>query len=263
MPQNKGKKIVRNLVINEISHVDDPANPDSRVVLWKRAGDESHHNHSEISEGGLPVDAKELAKKLEEQENQISELQKAAMNNDEKYKNLKSMVEKEGMSVEEDDEGKMSLKKAADPEYIEFNGEKIEKSAVPAPILKQIEAQNVELNKMKAEREQEQLEKRAGETFEHLGGTHVAKAAILKAAEAVQDKDAREALMKSLKEADAALGKAFIEKGADHIDEGTPTARLNKMAQEHADKNGVTFHQGFAEVIKTAEGRKLASEAQN
>jgi len=35
------------------------------------------------------------------------------------------------------------------------------------------------------------------------------------------------------------------------------------MAQEHADKNGVTFHQGFAEVIKTAEGRKLASEAQN
>jgi len=116
--------------------------------------------------GGHDMDPQELAEKLEILEAEIVDLTKRAEGAEAAKADLEKAADEAGFDIEE---GKLT--KRADPEYVEIDGEKFEKSAIPATILKALEAKETELAKAKAEQEEVSLSKRGAEELPHLAGT--------------------------------------------------------------------------------------------
>jgi hypothetical protein len=260
--------------------VDIPADPNAKITLFKRGGDMDYEGMSEAQKakmkeymdkgysemeakrmcmgertekGGHEMDPQELAEKLEALEGQVDDLTKRAEAAEAEKADLEKAADEAGFDIEE---GKLT--KRADPEYVEIEGEKFEKSAIPATILKALEAKETELAKAKAEQEEVALSKRGAEELPHLAGTDLAKGKLLAAVEGDED------VLKALKAADAALKKQMEEIGANPLnDEASATFRLNKMANDYAKENNVSFEVGFAEVTKAGEGRELMAEARS
>ena len=153
-------------------------------------------------------------------------------------------------------DGSVTIVAKSAEEMIEFDGEMIAKSAVPAPILKRLETQAKEVADLRKAAEVEDLRKRAEKEFPNLAGTADEKAALMKAVDGI-DASAKDAVVKSLKAADAAVSKLFKEVGSNEIDEASPSAKLDKMAKEHAAKNKVSFESAYSEVIKSGEGLEV------
>ena len=270
---------LKNIVLHEISGVDVPADPNAKITLFKRGDPMNENEMSEAQKakmkeymdkgyskedamkmcmgektekGGHDMDPQELADKLEALEGQVDDLTKRAEGAEAEVAELKKQADEAGFDITE--EGK--LEKRADPEFIEIEGERLEKSAVPAVILKALEAKEAELAKAKAEQEEVSLAKRGAEELPHLAGTDLAKGKLIAAVEGDDD------VMKALKAADAALKKQMEEIGSNPLnDEASATFRLNKMATDYAKENNVPFEVGFAEVTKAGEGRDLMAEA--
>jgi hypothetical protein len=270
---------LKNIVLHEISGVDVPADPNAKITLFKRGDPMNENEMSEAQKakmkeymdkgyskedamkmcmgektekGGHDMDPQELAEKLEALEGQVDDLTKRAEGAEAEVAELKKQADEAGFDITE--EGK--LEKRADPEFIEIEGERLEKSAVPAVILKALEAKEAELVKAKAEQEEVSLAKRGAEELPHLAGTDLAKGKLIAAVEGDED------VMKALKAADAALKKQMEEIGSNPLnDEASATFRLNKMANDYAKENNVPFEVGFAEVTKAGEGRDLMAEA--
>jgi hypothetical protein len=91
--------------------------------------------------GGRDMDPQELAEKLEALEGQVNDLTKRAEGAEAELADLKKNADEAGFDI--DEQGKLT--KRADPEYIEVEGERLEKSAVPAVILKALEAKEAEM----------------------------------------------------------------------------------------------------------------------
>ena len=203
----------------------------------------------------------ELEKKLGDLETQVDTITKERDAEKAEREAMTKAAEDAGLTVTKADDGTVSLEKAAEPEYIEVNGEKLEKSAVPEPLLKQIEADRARLKKMEQEREAETLAKRAESELPNLKGTAEEKGALIKAVDSIEDESVRKSISETLKAADAATSKMFSEVGKSAADdEDSATYKLNKMASDIAEKEGLTFHQGFVKAVDTTEGRKLREE---
>jgi hypothetical protein len=252
MPSEK-RNIIKGLVLDEVSHVDVPANNGSMVVLWKRATD---------MKGGDPMKPEDLVKRLEELESMVPKLETSLKMAHEKNKKMMDAMDEVGMDVEEAD-NKMKLKKRADPEYVDLDGEKILKSAIPVPLLARLEKQAKELDDIKKAAEMVDLKKRAVENMPNMAGTDDEKAALMKSVESISDASLREGVLKSLKAADAAVAKSFKEIGSQAVDETSATSRLEKMAKEKAVADGTSYHRAYAEITKSGEGKKLAAEVQS
>ena len=270
MPRN-----LMNIRLDEVSAVDAPANKSAKIVLYKRDGDSMNEDDmsdamkakmkeymdkgyskedamkmcmgEKTQKGGPNMDPQELAEKLEALEGQVDDLTKRAEAAEAAKAELEKAADESGFDIEE---GKLA--KRADPEFIEVGGEKVEKSAVPAAVLKALEAQAEEVAKMKAKEAEVELAKRGAETLPHLAGTDLAKGKLLEAI------GGDEEVLKSLKAADAAIAKAMEEIGNNPMDdEASATYRLNKMAGEYAESHKVPFESAYAEVTKSGEGREL------
>lgn len=250
MPSNKN--IIKGLILDEVSHVDDPSNKGSRVVLVKRATE---------TKGGDQMKPEDLAKRLEVLEAQVPELEAALKSSEEKNKILCSAADAAGFDIQDKD-GKVSLTKRAEPEYIDIEGDRILKSSVPAPLLARLEKQTKELEEVKKAAELTELKKRATEAFPNLVGTEDEKAALLKSIDGISDEAVRTSIMKSLKAADEAVAKSFKEIGSQTL-EDDPKARLEKMAKEKAEAEGISYYTAFAEITKSGEGKKLAAQVQS
>jgi len=269
---------LKNIKLTEISGVDIPADPNAKITLFKRGDTMKEDDMSDAmkakmkeymdkgysemeakrmcmgektEKGGHDMDPQELAEKLEALEGQVDDLTKRAEGAEAELDGFKKAADEAGFDVEE---GKLT--KRADPEYVEVDGERFEKAAVPATILKALEAKEAELVKAKAEQEEVALAKRGAEELPHLAGTDVAKGKLLAAIDGDED------VLKALKAADAALKKQMEEIGANPLnDEASATFRLNKMATDYANEHKVPFETGFAEVTKSGEGASLMAEA--
>jgi len=269
---------LKNIKLTEISGVDIPADPNAKITLFKRGDTMKEDDMSDAmkakmkeymdkgysemeakrmcmgektEKGGHDMDPQELAEKLEALEGQVDDLTKRAEGAEAELDGFKKAADEAGFDVEE---GKLT--KRADPEYVEVDGERFEKAAVPATILKALEAKEAELVKAKAEQEEVALAKRGAAELPHLAGTDVAKGKLLAAVDGDED------VLKALKAADAALKKQMEEIGANPLnDEASATFRLNKMATDYANEHKVPFETGFAEVTKSGEGASLMAEA--
>ena len=268
MPRN-----LLNIRLDEVSAVDAPANKGAKIVLYKRGEtmkedmddamkakmkeymDKGYSEEDAMKmcmgekteKGGHSMDPQELAEKLEALEGQVADLTKRAEAAEAAKAELEKAADEAGFDIED---GKLA--KRADPEFIEVGGEKVEKSAVPAAVLKALEAQAEEVAKMKAKEAEVELAKRGASELPNLAGTDIAKGKLLEAVSGDED------ILKSLKAADAAIAKAMEEIGNNPMDdESSATYRLTKMANEYAETNKVPFESAYAEVTKAGEGREL------
>jgi hypothetical protein len=266
---------LKGIVLDELSIVDRGANPGAKIALYKRQGDimddmtdaqkaemkeymDKGYSEEEAmkmcmneTKKGGDMDPQELAEKLEALEGQVADLTKRAEEAEAAKVALEKAADEAGFDIAE---GK--LEKRADPEYIEVDGERFEKAAVPAAILKALEAKEAELVKARTEQADTELAKRGAAELPHLAGTDLAKGKLLKA---IGD-DA--AMIGALKAADAALAKAMEEIGSNPLnDESSASFRLNKMASEFAGEHKVPFETAYAEVTKSGEGARLMNEA--
>jgi len=183
-----------------------------------------------------------LEQRLGELETQLAAVTKAA--------------EAEGFEVATED-GEVTLTKRAEPEMIEVEGELIEKSAVPAPMLKALER----IAKLEAEREREALAKRAETELPNLAGSVDARSALLKAVDGIQDEAVRGQVIETLKAADNATKAHFIEIGktaTGDADPNDPQAEVERLAKALQEKDpSLTDAQARAAVWKSADGQRL------
>lgn len=243
----------------ELSLVDNPANQHAAVVLFKRSGynpDVKSENSDLTEKGDGSVTVEELTKKLEDLQSQVTDLtEKANMAEDEKKKaeemaaNMKKAAEDAGFVVDGD-----TITKAADPEYVEIDGEQVEKSLVPAPVLKAIEKQAEAIAKMEKAAQEVELAKAGATELPNLAGTDLAKGKLLAAVAGDEE------LLKGLKAADAAMASQYVEKGTAEIDEASPSHKLNELAKAHASAQNVSFETAYAEVTKAGPGAALLAE---
>lgn len=213
------KNLLKNLKLEELSLVDRPANKAATVTLFKRDNSEKE----DIMEKELET----LKADFEALKAENERLRKGLLD--------------EGYTIKAD-----SIEKKAEPEYIEVEGEKVNKADVPAVILKALEEAEVEKKDAK-------LTKRAEEVLPHFD-VEVAKSLL--------DNDLEEAVLEALKAADAAFEAAMDEFGKKEVDGDfeDAEAKMDALVKSYKDENKVTKAQAYAAVTKTAEGKKLVNE---
>jgi hypothetical protein len=241
----------------ELSLVDNPANQHAAVVLFKNLGYETPvkpESAGTTERGEGPVTVEELTKSLADQKTQAAELTKAAAEATAKAAAAEAALA--AMTKSATDAG-LDVKdglivKRADPEFVMVGGEKVEKSLVPAPVLKALEQAAADIAKMQAQAEEVTLAKRGTDELPNLAGTPLAKGRLL----ALAEKDAD--VLKALKAADAAMASTFVEKGHSRVeDEASPEYRLDQMAKAYQTANNVPYETAYAAVVKTNDGRAL------
>lgn len=251
---------LEDLDLDEVSAVDDPANPLSLMALFKR---------HKPKHGENPMNIEELTKRLEDTEGLVQDLEKErddavekAATSESEVDAIKKALEAEGVSIVEVD-GQFTVEKAEEPEYIEVDGEKVEKSLLPTPVLKRLEAQQAQIDALVKRGEMAELAKRAEAAFPHLAGKPEEKAHLVKMLDDLEG-PAQSALEKALKAADAAVSKMFDEVGdADHEDLSDAQKKLDALVAKYAEEKSVASETAFAEVTKSGEGRSLLLETRN
>jgi hypothetical protein len=249
--------------ILELSMVDVPANQHASVVLCKSLGYKpgvKSETAGETNKGDGSVTVEELTKKLEALQAQVTDLTKKAETATEAETAAKAALEAltksaidAGLDVTDG-----QIVKRADPEFVEIDGEKVEKALVPAPLLKALEKQAAEIAKMQAKAAEVELAKRGETELPNLAGTALTKGRLLAAVEGDAD------LLKSLKAADAAMAAQFVEKGHGNVDdEASPTYKLDQLAKAHAAAQNVSFEAAYAEVTKAGVGASLLADIRN
>lgn len=156
--------------------------------------------------------------------------------------------------LDEVEADKVEKTKAED--MIEVAGEMVAKSAIPAPVLKQMEALEAEKQELLKAKEQEDLRKMAGQKLPSMKGTLDQKGKLLKSVG--EDEELLEILMA----ADKLFAELFKEKGTtdSENDMKTPDAKLDEMVKAFMVEKKTNFYDAYAKVIKTAEGKVLLQE---
>lgn len=257
-----------NVKLNEVSLVDAPANPNAKVLFYKAADGVQDPSDT----GEAQMDIEELQAKLAEQEAQMAEMTakmeaqssdleaatKAADQHKADLEGLMAALEEFGLELQKSEQG-LKIEKKAEIEMIEVEGEMVAKSAIPAPVLKHLEAKQAEIEELRKQKELDELYKRAEESFPNLAGGPEAKAALLKAIEGIDGSDERDAVTKALKAADASVAKMFKEEGHSSSESGssTPASKLEALVKKYKEEHGVSDSIAFSEVTKTKEGKEL------
>ena len=153
----------------------------------------------------------------------------------------------------------------ADPVvYTTADGVAIRKSAGDAfiALAKSNDALRKEADALRAEREQEALEKRADVELSHLPGDVKVRAAMLQALEDIPEAAQREAAHNMLKAQNAVMATAFETRGVGiGPAEGSPDDALAKLAQAYAKEHGVTEAAAYAAVMDTPEGAAVYAKS--
>lgn len=157
---------------------------------------------------------------------------------------LQAAIVAEGYTITEE-----GISKEAAEEFMDINGEKVAKSAIPAPVLKALELAEFE----KAEAA---IQKRCAEV---LPNVKEANARVLLKAADTADED----FLGFLKAVDALFDSKMEEVGKTDAETSFDSAsdKLDAMIKGYSKEHGVAVHKATAEVLKTAEGRTLQKEA--
>lgn len=222
--------LLKQLELEELSLVDRPANAQATVSLYKRDNSDQEEN---------------MEKELEDLQNEVATLKSEAEAKDAENERLRKGLLDAGYVIKSD-----KIEKKAEPEYIEVEGEKVNKADVPAVILKALEAAD-------AEKAEASLAKRAEEELPNFA-PEVAKS-ILKS---LDGSDELDAIMEALKAADAAFAETMEEFGKKDVDGdlGDAQAKMDKLVKNYQRENNVTEAQAYAAVAKTADGKMLIND---
>ena len=163
----------------------------------------------------------------------------------EQNENLRKSLLDEGYKIT-----KEGIEKKAPEEFIEYDGERINKADVPAPILKALE-------EAEFEKADNALTKRAETELPHFS-VDVAKSLLT----AVEKMDEVDMLMEALQAADKAFADKMEELGKSDVDGDFATAndKMEAMVKAHMEAKEMKksdYAKAYAEVAKTDEGREV------
>ena len=253
--------LLKQLELDELSLVDRPANAQAMVSLYKRDPSNGEPMENDIEKMSDDMKAKlkpymdkgmseEDAMKMYEQDMRKAEeatedeltLEKLEAEN----QLLRKALIENDFVIRAD-----SIEKKVEPEYVEYDGEQINKADIPAPILKALEAADI----AKAEAE---LTKKAEEALPNFN-IEVAKTLVSKF-------DGEETIMEALKAADAVFAESMQEFGKSDAngDFATASDKLDVMVKSYMDENKMKKSQyavAYAAVAKTDEGKALITKS--
>ena len=260
--------LLKQLELEELSLVDRPANAKAMVSLFKRDNSEEEQMTDNVEKMSDDLKAKlkpymdkgmteeeamkaydEDMKKSDEVAAEIDEMDLLKAENDAlkiQNEDLRKALIENGFVIKAD-----SIEKKVEPEYIEYEGEQINKADVPAVILKALE--EAELAKADAE-----LTKRATEALPHFA-EDVAKSLVGEFGEV-------EAVMEALKAADATFAESMEEVGKSDADGefATATDKMESLVKSYMDENKMKkgeYAKAYAAVAKTDEGKALINKS--
>lgn len=255
--------LLKNLMLEELSLVDRPANAQAMVSLFKR--DDSHEEvmkeqetqetdaTEKMADGCPDCTAEKMcaAHEMKKSDAEIAleaEVEKLKADNE----RLRKGLIEEGYVIKAD-----VIEKKAPVEMMEIEGEMVAKADIPAPVLKALEAAEVAKKQHEIEKADIELTKRAGEALPHFA-VDVAKSLLKSFSE-------EEAIMEALKAADAAFAAAMQEFGKSDVDGEFATAadKLDALVKSHMDTNHMKksdYAKAYAAVAKTAEGKTLITK---
>jgi len=239
-----------NLELDELSLVPKGANPMAKAPIFKALnGENMADDVNKMSE--------EMDKKIKDYMKANGCDRKTAMDAmmksfdtvaelEAENERLRKSLTDEGYEIEAD-----KITKAAPVEFVEYDGEKINKADIPAPILKALETAEIE----KADNA---LTKRAEDTLPHFE-ISVAKK-LLSAVEKMDDTDI---LIAALEAADQAFADKMEEfgKSSNTGEFATPKDELDAMVKAYKEEHKVDFHKAYAEVAKTEAGKALINKS--
>lgn len=268
--------LLKQLELDELSLVDRPANAQAMVSLFKRDNSNGDHMEQELEKMGYDED--KVKAYMKEKGCDRAEAMKA-LNMEEPTEKADEVDADEPMAVEVDEQDILqaavdtlklenerlrkalidngfvvkaeAVEKKVEPEYIEYEGEQINKADVPAVILKALEA--AELAKADAE-----LTKRATEALPHFA-EEVAKSLVAEFGDS-------EGIMETLKAADAVFAENMEEVGKSDADGEFATAAdkmesLVKAYMEDKEMKKGDYAKAYAAVAKTDEGKALINKS--
>jgi hypothetical protein len=230
--------LLKQLELEELSLVDRPANAQAMVSLYKRDNSNGEHMEQKIEKV-----SKDTTKAEAPEVNPLeAEVETLKADNERLTKSL----EEAGYIVKSD-----VIEKKVEPEYVEYEGEQINKADIPAPILKALE--NAEIEKADIE-----LTKRAEELLPHFN-VAVAKPLVKSFAE-------DEAIMEALKAADKTFSESMKEFGKSDADGefATSSDKLDALVKSYMSENEMKkgdYAKAYAIVAKTDEGKALINKS--
>lgn len=256
-----------NLELEEVSLVDLGDDPLAKVAIFKSSpeGEHMENDTTEDLEKGYKeemksddMDADDMEDEMVDEEGNKKPMAQGSQTRKSWKAEAQSLEEVNKMLLEEietlkSEVGKLeaeSLEKAKPAEEtIEVGGEFVAKSAIPAPVLKQLE-------ELQQAREGEELRKRAEKVLPNFKGTADERGKLLKSI------GEDEVLLAILRAADAAFAGIFQEVGKTDAENDLKTAadKLNDMVKFRQEEKKEDFYKAYAAVIKTAEGKSLLLE---
>lgn len=247
------------LQLEELSLVDRPANAEAMVTLYKR--DIQPEETTKMDEDKIKAYMDEKGCGREEAMKALGyEMEKAEDTaeeavEDEAMKSLEAEVatlkaENERLRKGLIENGFVikaeAIEKKAPAEFIEVEGEQINKADIPAPILKKLE--EAEAAQLAAA-----IAKKAEETLPNFKP---------EVAQALMKFDLEEQILEALMAADKLFEAQMEEVGKADVngDMDDPQAKLDKMVNDYAMEHELTKAQAYAKVAKTAEGKALINK---
>jgi hypothetical protein len=158
---------------------------------------------------------------------------------------LSKALEDNGFAVTEE-----TVTKAVEPEYIEVEGEQVAKADIPAPVLKALEAAEVEKRMVELRKQAEEILPNFDNEIAASLLAHVAK---------------DDAIVEALKSADAALGASMSEIGEASVEADmlSSSDKLDALVKSYMDENNLAKKDhaiAYAAVAKTDEGKALINK---
>lgn len=254
--------MLENLMLEEVSLVDKAANQHAQITLFKRdnSEEETMDEDKMTPEMDAKIKAYMKAKSCDrktamsalmkfdefeaEAESRLSEVETLKADNEK----LRKALLDEGFRITQE-----GIHKKAPEEFIEVEGEQINKADIPAPILKKLEEAEIE----KAENA---IQKRCKETLPNISEDHAR--VLLKAHDDLVEEEA-----KKFAEFMQALDNLFDEmteevgKSAAQGDMEDPNEKLNALAKAYEAEHNTTFAKAYAAIVKTDEGKALVKKA--
>lgn len=158
---------------------------------------------------------------------------------------LSKALEENGFVVTEE-----AVAKAEEPEYVEFDGEKVVKSDIPAPVLKALEEAEIAKRHIELKKQAEEILPNFDNEIAASLLAHVAK---------------DDAIVEALKAADAAMGASMSEIGEASVeaDMASSSDKLDALVKSYMDENNLAkkdHAKAYAAVAKTDEGKALITK---